>query len=169
MITMDVQRCGSSVLVSAGGELDGHAGVVLQQALNDIPVDAWDLMVDLHGVVSMDAAGLLHLLDLHRRAECLGLRVLAVGWQPQPQRLMAIVAGVPGPGSSTGERYALASFRRFIEQRARQAEDAAWRGHRINHKRVTRLMRPAASSAATCVGSSGRRSRTGPRRPCRTW
>ncbi|MET9570084.1 hypothetical protein ABZY34_13230 [Streptomyces virginiae] len=31
-----------------------------------------------------DAAGLLHVLDLHRRAECLGLRVLAVGRQPRP-------------------------------------------------------------------------------------
>ncbi|MFJ3831232.1 hypothetical protein ACIPWI_25170 [Streptomyces sp. NPDC090046] len=39
-------------------------------------------MIDLHGVVSMDAAGLLHLWDLHRRAERLVLRVLAVGWQP---------------------------------------------------------------------------------------
>ncbi|MGW0396142.1 hypothetical protein ACWDYJ_35860, partial [Streptomyces sp. NPDC003042] len=66
----------------------------------------------------------LHLLDPHRRAECLGLRVLAVGWQPQPQQLMADVAGIRGPGSSTGERYALAGFRRLIEQRAQRARDA---------------------------------------------
>lgn len=124
MITTDVQNCGSSVLISAGGKLDEHAGVVCQQALDDIAVDTRDLMVDLHGVVAMDTCGLLHLLDLHRRAECLGLRFLAVGWQPQPQQLMAQVAGIPGPGSSTGERYAVASFRRLIEQRAQRAQDA---------------------------------------------
>ncbi|MFD9420521.1 hypothetical protein ACFWC9_38350 [Streptomyces goshikiensis] len=67
--------------------------------------------------------GLLHLLGLHRRAECLGLRVLVVGWQPQPQQLMAQVAGLPGHGSSAGERYALAGFRRLIEQRAQRAQD----------------------------------------------
>lgn len=124
MITTDVQHCGSSVLISAGGRLDEHAGMLLQQALDDVAVDARDLMVDLHGVTAMDVSGLLHLLDLHRRAECLGLRVLAVGWQPQPQQLMAQVAGIPGPGSSTGERYAVAGFRRLIEQRAQRAQDA---------------------------------------------
>ncbi|OEJ35168.1 STAS domain-containing protein [Streptomyces subrutilus] len=124
MITMDVQHCGSTALIRVGGKLDEHAGVVLQQALDDVDVDARDLMVDLHGTVAMDASGLLHLLDLHRRAECLGLRVLAVGWQPQPQRLMAQVAGIRGPGSSTGERYALAGFRRLIEHRAQCAQDA---------------------------------------------
>ncbi|MGW2588472.1 hypothetical protein ACWCYZ_45840 [Streptomyces virginiae] len=58
MITADVQHCGSSVLISAGGKLDEHAGVVFQQALDGIAVDARDLMVDLHGVVAMDACGL---------------------------------------------------------------------------------------------------------------
>ncbi|MFE5111419.1 STAS domain-containing protein [Streptomyces sp. NPDC056663] len=111
-------------LISAGGKLDEHAGVVLQQALDDVAVDARHLMVDLHGVAAMNASGLLHLLDLHRRAECLGLRGLAVGWQPQPQQLMAQLAGLPGPGSSTGERYAVAGFRRLIEQRAQRAQDA---------------------------------------------
>ncbi|MEU4728933.1 STAS domain-containing protein [Streptomyces sp. NPDC023588] len=84
MITTQVQHCGGSVLVRVGGELDEEAGAVLQQALDDIAIDARDLMVDLHGVVSMDSGGLLHLLELHRRAECLGLRVLVIGWQPQP-------------------------------------------------------------------------------------
>ncbi|MGR4878081.1 STAS domain-containing protein [Streptomyces sp. LARHCF249] len=124
MITTDVQHCGSSVLVSVGGQLDEDAGAALEQALDDVAVDTRDLMLDLHGVASMDSAGLLHLLDLHRRAECLGLRVLAVGWQPQPQQLMAKVAGIPGPGSSTGERYALAGFRRLIEHRAQRTRDA---------------------------------------------
>lgn len=81
-------------------------------------------MIDLHGAAAMEPCGLLHLLDLHRRAECRGLRVLAVGWQPQPQQLMAQVAGIPGPGSSTGERYALAGFRRLIQQRDHRAQDA---------------------------------------------
>ncbi|MGW7459469.1 STAS domain-containing protein [Streptomyces sp. NPDC054797] len=122
---MDVQRCRSSLLVSASGELEEDAGVALQQALDHVTSDERDLTVDLHGVVSMNPVGLLHLLDLHRRAECLGLRVLVVGWQPQPQHLMAQVAGIPGPGSSTGERYALAGFRRLIEERAQHARDLA--------------------------------------------
>ncbi|MFG2987580.1 STAS domain-containing protein [Streptomyces sp. NPDC048258] len=122
---MDVQRCGSSVLVSASGELVEAAGAALQQALDHVTGDEQDLVVDLHGVVSMDSDGLLHLLDLHRRAECLGLRVLAVGWQPQPQQFMAQVAGIRGPGSATGERYAVAGFRRLLQERAQRAQDLA--------------------------------------------
>ncbi|MFD7626555.1 hypothetical protein ACFV7Q_11035 [Streptomyces sp. NPDC059851] len=78
-------------------------------------------------MTSMDEGGLLHLLDLHRRAELMGLCVLVVGWQPQPQQLMAGVAGIPWPGTATatatGERFALAGFRRLIEQRAQRARD----------------------------------------------
>ncbi|MEW2136623.1 hypothetical protein AB0892_08485 [Streptomyces sp. NPDC005409] len=51
------------------------------------------------------------------------MRVLVVGWQPQPQQLMADVAGIRGPGSATGERYALAGFHRLIEDRAQRARD----------------------------------------------
>lgn len=105
---MDVQHFGSSVLLSGTGELDQDAGAVLQHALDDVTGGERDLMVDLHGVVSMDSDGLLHLLDLHRRAEHLGLRVVVIGCQPQPQQLMAEVAGIPGPGSATGERCVLA-------------------------------------------------------------
>ncbi|MFJ5024251.1 hypothetical protein [Streptomyces goshikiensis] len=73
----------------------------------------------------MDGEGLLQLLELHRRAESLGPRVLVVGWQSQPQRFMTEVAGIPGPGSATGERFAPAGFRRLIEQRAQAARDLA--------------------------------------------
>lgn len=116
---MDVQHCGSSVLLSVTGELDQDAGAALQHALDDVSGDERDLMVDLHGVMSMDSDGLLHFLDLHRRAEHLGLRVLVIDWQPQPQQLMAEVAGIPGPGSATGERYALAGFRRLCQRSLR--------------------------------------------------
>ncbi|MFE3993733.1 STAS domain-containing protein [Streptomyces goshikiensis] len=122
---MDVQCCGGSVLAKVSGNLDDEAGAALRRVLEGVTGFERDLMVDLHGMVSMDADGLLHLLDLHRRAEGLGLRVLAVGWQPQPQRLMAEVAGIPGPGSAVGERYALAGFRRLIEERAQRARDRA--------------------------------------------
>ncbi|MFD9271590.1 STAS domain-containing protein [Streptomyces goshikiensis] len=125
MITVDAQHCGGSVLLSVSGELDGAADETLQQALDGVTACERDLLVDLHGVAVMDSDGLLHLLDLHRRAECLGLRVLVTGWQSQPQQLMAEVAGMPGPGSATGERYALAGFRRLIEERAQRARDRA--------------------------------------------
>ncbi|MFJ7272612.1 STAS domain-containing protein [Streptomyces sp. NPDC099050] len=94
---MDVQHCGSSVLLSVTGELDVDAGAALQHALDDVTSDERDLMVDLHGVVSMDSDGLLHLLDLHRRAEHLGLRVLVIGWQPQPQQLIPRSPASAGP------------------------------------------------------------------------
>ncbi|MFD9469885.1 STAS domain-containing protein [Streptomyces goshikiensis] len=122
---MDTQQRGDTVLVSTRGELDEDAGATLQRSLDEVPADARDVLVDLHGVVSMDREGLLHLLDLHRRAESVGLRVLVTGWQPQPQQMMAEVAGIPGPGSALGERYALAGFRRLIEQRAQSSRDLA--------------------------------------------
>ncbi|MFF9980417.1 STAS domain-containing protein [Streptomyces erythrochromogenes] len=122
MITTDIQSNGT-VLVSVSGTLDEDAGAALQRALDDVTVDERDLLVDLHGAASMDSDGLLQLLALHRRGENLGLRVLVTGWQPQPQQLMADVAGIRGRGSATGERYAVAGFRRLIEERAQRARD----------------------------------------------
>lgn len=134
LITMDVQRYGSSVMVSASGRLTEDSSGALQQALDDVTAGARDLMLDLHGVVFMDSGGLLNLLDLHRRAECLGLRVVAVGWQSQPQQLMAEVAGIRGAGSATGERYAVAGFRRLLQERAQRARDVADFGpERVGH------------------------------------
>ncbi|MFJ8210444.1 STAS domain-containing protein [Streptomyces sp. NPDC096033] len=121
MITLGVQRSGSTLLAGISGHLDEHAGTQLLQALEGVTGQERDLMVDVHHMTSMDEGGLLHLLDLHRRAEVMGLRVLVVGWQPQPQQLMADVAGIPGPGTACGERFALAGFRRLIEQRAQRA------------------------------------------------
>ncbi|MFJ6799101.1 STAS domain-containing protein [Streptomyces sp. NPDC091268] len=125
MITVDVQHCGSTVLVSAGGTLDEDAGTALHEALDSVSPGMRDLLVDLHGVPVMDACGLLHLLELHRRAECLGLRVVVTGWQPQPQQCMADVAGIPGAGTATGERYAVAGFRRLLEDRAQRTRNHA--------------------------------------------
>ncbi|MFE6844598.1 STAS domain-containing protein [Streptomyces sp. NPDC057686] len=122
---MDIQYCGSSVLVSAAGELDEDAGEVLRRVLDGVTMDERDLLVDLHAVTVMDADGLLHLLNLHRRAERMRLRVLVTGWQPHPQQLMATVAGIPGARAATGERYALAGFRRLLEERAQRARDRA--------------------------------------------
>ncbi|MGW2993531.1 STAS domain-containing protein [Streptomyces sp. NPDC001193] len=117
---MNVQHCGSSILISAAGKLDRGAGDVLQRALDHVTMNERDLLIDLHAVATMDVDGLLHLLDLHRRAERTGLRVLVTGWQPQPQQCMASVAGIPGPRAATGERYALAGFRRLLEEKARR-------------------------------------------------
>ncbi|MEU4126784.1 hypothetical protein [Streptomyces virginiae] len=87
--------------------------------------DERDLSVDRHGAAIMDADGPLRLPDVHQRAERLGLRVLVTGRQPQPHQRMAEVTGIPEPGAATGERYALAGFRRLIEERNRHARDAA--------------------------------------------
>ncbi|MFE5521507.1 STAS domain-containing protein [Streptomyces virginiae] len=81
MITVDVQHCSRSILLSVSGELDGAADETLRQALDGVTACERDILVDLHGVAVMDSHGLLHLLDLHRRAKCLGLglRVLVTG------------------------------------------------------------------------------------------
>ncbi|RSS62219.1 STAS domain-containing protein [Streptomyces sp. WAC07061] len=121
MITMDIEYRGTTVLVSAGGELDEESGRVLRQALEHVTPGERVLMVDLHGVPVMTAGGLLHLLDLHRRAEGRGLRVLVVGWQPRPRELMARIAGLPGPASATADRYATPGFRRLLAERAQPA------------------------------------------------
>ncbi|MCJ0872642.1 STAS domain-containing protein [Streptomyces sp. AP-93] len=125
MITVDIENSGSTVMVSVSGELDEDSGRVLLEALSGVTINVRGLLVDLHRVAVMDTDGLLCLLGVHRRAESLGLRVLVTGWQPQPQQCMADVAGIPGPGSPTGERYALAGFRRLIEERAQRARDSA--------------------------------------------
>ncbi|MFD3779778.1 STAS domain-containing protein [Streptomyces sp. NPDC058612] len=122
---MGVQHCGGSVLISIDGTLDEDADEALGQALARVTTDERDLLVDLHGVTAMDTNGLFHLLDLHRRAERRRLRVLITGWQPQPQQLMAEVAGIPGAAAATGERYAVAGFRRLLEDRAQRARDQA--------------------------------------------
>ncbi|MFJ1569257.1 STAS domain-containing protein [Streptomyces erythrochromogenes] len=123
MINLDVQHCGSSILISATGELDKGADEVLQRVLDRVTMHERELLVDLHAVEAMDIDGLLHLLSLHRRAEGMRLRVLVTGWQPQPQQCMATVAGIPGPRAATGERYALAGFRRLLEEKAQRARD----------------------------------------------
>ncbi|MFE9933076.1 hypothetical protein [Streptomyces sp. NPDC005533] len=48
-------------------------------ALDHVTADERDLLVDLHGVTSLDADALSHLRDLHRRTERPLLRVLATG------------------------------------------------------------------------------------------
>ncbi|MGW6708834.1 STAS domain-containing protein [Streptomyces sp. NPDC054956] len=122
---METEYRGSTILISAAGDLDETAAPALQRAMDRAVGGAQALMIDLHQVPSMNVAGLLHLLDLHRRGECLGLRVLVVGWQTQPQQLLAALAGIPGPGSATDRRYALAGFRNLLTQRAQRAQDLA--------------------------------------------
>ncbi|WP_329448269.1 hypothetical protein OG906_34710 (plasmid) [Streptomyces sp. NBC_01426] len=123
MISLETEQRGDTVLVSVVGGLDEMAGPALQQALDGANGGAQALMIDLHGVGWMDASGLLHLLDLHRRGECLGLRVLVVGWQPR--QLLAATAGISGPGSASERRYALAGFRHLLTQRAHRTHDLA--------------------------------------------
>ncbi|MFD0355250.1 STAS domain-containing protein [Streptomyces sp. NPDC127110] len=122
---MGFQQCGSSVLAAVSGDLGEGAGSELQQVLDGFNGYERDLMIDVHAMRSMDVEGLLHLLELHRRAELHGVRVLVVGWQPQPQQLMAQVAGIRGPGTASGERFALPGFRRLIEERAHRAQNLA--------------------------------------------
>ncbi|MCC0100744.1 hypothetical protein K7B10_39545, partial [Streptomyces flavotricini] len=54
LINVDVRHCGSSILISATGELVEGAGEVLQRALDHVTMDERDLLVDLHAVTAMD-------------------------------------------------------------------------------------------------------------------
>lgn len=114
-----------SIQISATGELDEGAGEVLQHALDHVTMDEHDLLLDLHAVAAMNVDGLLHLLSLHRRDEACayGCWSPAGNPSPQPQQCMATVAGIPGPRAATGERYALAGFRRLLEEKAQRARE----------------------------------------------
>lgn len=122
---MEVQRHGGTLWLGVRGSIDADAAPLLHEALDEATPDEWVLMIDVHGVGSMDSDGLLHFLDLHRRAEVRGLRVLVVGWQHQPQQVLAQAAGMRQAGAPAAERYALAGFRRLIEERARREADLA--------------------------------------------
>ncbi|MFF3020161.1 hypothetical protein [Streptomyces sp. NPDC057939] len=112
-------------MAGVDGVLDERAGTPLGRVLEQITGFERALMLDLRRVTSMNREGLLRLLDLHHRAECRGLRVRAMGWRAQPQQVMADLARIPGRHAATGERYALAGFRRLIEERAHQARNLA--------------------------------------------
>ncbi|MFG2622455.1 STAS domain-containing protein [Streptomyces sp. NPDC048507] len=74
-----MQPYAHSALITASGELDEHGGQVLGEVLDGIPLGVRDLLVDLRAVRSMNAEGLLALLEVHRQAEILGLRMLVTG------------------------------------------------------------------------------------------
>ncbi|MGW7100105.1 STAS domain-containing protein [Streptomyces sp. NPDC054838] len=130
-----MRQGGTSVLVSCGGDLDAAAGPALRAALAALPAGATTILLDMHGVDFADSAGLLLVLDFHRGAQALGLRVLPVGWQRQPQRVMAALANLPpdvgdAPPPPEWDRVlALAGFRRMVAQRAEAA-----RGRTVDRK-----------------------------------
>lgn len=119
------QNTGSSVLVSATGDLDAAARPPLARALDSLPLCTAVVIFDMHGVPFMDSAGLLLFLDLHRRAESRGLRVLVVGWQAQPQQVMEALAELPGGSGYPRERAALIGFRRLVQERAERQRQLA--------------------------------------------
>ncbi|MGW0364538.1 STAS domain-containing protein [Streptomyces sp. NPDC002990] len=120
-----IQCAGNTVLISAAGELDAAAGPVLGQVLDVVPPEAAVALIDVHEVPFMDSSGLLLFLELHRRAEHRGFRVLVVGWQPQPRRLMGSIAGLPGAGPYSAKHSALVGFRRMIQERAERERHRA--------------------------------------------
>lgn len=126
-----IQYTGNSALVSAAGELDVAAGPSLLKVLDAVAPEAAVALIDVHQVEFMDSTGLLLFLDLHRRLERRGLRVLVVGWQLQPKRLMGSIAGLPGDGPYGAPHDALLGFRRVLRERAGQERlrAARQRGH----------------------------------------
>ncbi|MGW5848904.1 STAS domain-containing protein [Streptomyces sp. NPDC055254] len=145
-----IEYAGNTVLISAAGVLDAHAAPALVHALDGAPDHTAVALVDLHGVHVMDEPGLGLLLDLRRRAEDLGLRVLVVGWQAQPRQLLELLAldtedvecaetdpgfghatraatgttGTTEDTAGTGDPAAARAFCRVVRQRAEQ--ERAW-------------------------------------------
>ncbi|MFD3539003.1 STAS domain-containing protein [Streptomyces sp. NPDC058662] len=137
-----IEYAGNTVLISAAGVLDAHAAPALAHALDPTPDHTAVALVDLHGVHVMDEPGLGLLLDLRRRAEDLGLRVLVVGWQAQPRQLLELLSldgedagegpggtAEDGPGRAAddaagGDPAAARAFCRVVRQRAEQ--ERAW-------------------------------------------
>ncbi|MFD3654500.1 STAS domain-containing protein [Streptomyces sp. NPDC058620] len=130
------QHTGGSVLVSAAGDLDAAAEPSLSRALGSVPPGTAVVIFDMRGVPFMDSAGLLLFLDLHRRAEHRGLKVLVVGWQSQPQQVMEVLAGLPGGKARPRERAALIGFRRMVEERAERQRQLAWKAPAATDPRV---------------------------------
>ncbi|MEU6214934.1 STAS domain-containing protein [Streptomyces sp. NPDC047023] len=75
---------------------------------------------DLHEVRGVDAHGLLLLLDLHRRLEDQGQRVVVTGWQEQPQQFIAALARAPLAGAPIAFLYQTPGFRSLLSLRARE-------------------------------------------------
>ncbi|MGW7458131.1 STAS domain-containing protein [Streptomyces sp. NPDC054797] len=121
-----IQHTAHTVMVAAIGDLDAAAEPSLRHVPDAVPTGTTVALIDVHGVPFMDSTGLLLLLDLHRRLELGGLRVLVVGWQPQPQRLMSRVAGLPpdDDGPYAVRHSTLVGFRRLIQQRAQHQRTA---------------------------------------------
>lgn len=133
------QQTGSSVLVSAAGDLDAAAGPALARTLDGVPPRATVVIFDMHDVPFMDSAGLLLFLDLHLRAECRGLRVLVVGWQAQPKQVMEALAELPSGSGYPRERAALLGFRRMVEERADRQRQLTGRITAVSRPRVQPL------------------------------
>ena len=80
LVSIDVESSGSSVRVTAAGEIDSTSSPVLGHRLDEVlDGDAQAVTVDLAGVTFLDSAGLCVLASAHRRAVRQGvrLRVLA--------------------------------------------------------------------------------------------
>ncbi|MEU9031918.1 STAS domain-containing protein [Streptomyces sp. NPDC048383] len=139
---MDVQHRAHTLWVIVGGELDTIGGAALGRVLErDIGFERV-LMLDLHGVILMNREGLLHLLDLHHRAECQGLRVLVVGWQAQPQQFMANQPG-HNPRPPRGDRGTLRAPRIPTAHRATRPPGTRPRRIRPNDGGRTGRLNPA--------------------------
>jgi anti-sigma B factor antagonist len=76
LVSIDVRQSGSTVLVTAAGEIDSTSSPVLRQRLDDLlDGEARELTVDLGGVTFLDSAGLCVLASAHRRAVHQGVRM----------------------------------------------------------------------------------------------
>jgi len=80
LVSIDVVESGSSVCVTAAGEIDSTSAPVLRQHLDTLlEGDVTELTVDLGRVTFLDSAGLCVLAATHRRAvkQDVTMRVLA--------------------------------------------------------------------------------------------
>jgi anti-sigma B factor antagonist len=80
LVTIDVAVSGSSVVLSAVGEIDSTSAPVLRQQLDMLlDEDVRELTIDLGQVTFLDSAGLCVLANAHRRAvrQDVRMRVLA--------------------------------------------------------------------------------------------
>jgi len=80
VIALAVASTGSTVRVSAAGEIDSSTAPQLRERLDEVlGTDVAELVVDLGGVTFLDSAGLCVLAAAHRRAadRDVRLRVLA--------------------------------------------------------------------------------------------
>jgi anti-anti-sigma factor len=81
---------GGVALLTVAGEVNPQTSPDLRRALQDLFLDAREVVVDLHGVARLDSTGLAVLIDAQRHSRNSGSRLSLANLSPVCERLFAV-------------------------------------------------------------------------------